>query len=97
MENKIDILKNFIHKNRISFYEGHRNAPAVKLSGFALFIGYSYSSELSTDFDKVAPKKLDVADFSELDRVFKYAKDNHYERYWEREDISEYLPTEETK
>ena len=78
-------LCEFIRKNDLIFEEGNRNSDAVTISGYALHIGVKYSSDIEDAIDEVLPDASSHDYEDELKRVFDYAKDNHYERFWETE------------
>jgi len=77
-------LENFIKNNNLTFTEGKRNTDSVILSGYALYIGMKNAHDLEKVIDLVC-KEAHYDYFSELRRVFQYANENAYDRWWESE------------
>lgn len=77
-------LEDFIKNNNLTFTEGRRNTDSVILSGYGLFIGVKNAHDLEKVIDLVLPA-AHYDYFSELRRVFQYANENAYDRWWESE------------
>jgi len=80
---KIEQLQKFIELNKLEFTEGRRNSDLVVLCGYGLYIGAdvediwnSIPLGINTNYDELE---------TELDRVFTYAEDNNYGKWWENE------------
>jgi len=74
-------LKKFIKDNELNFNTSGSglNGACVIISGYALYLGAIDTSEIEEAILEVFPE----ADFlEELDRVFNYASDNNYEKFW---------------
>lgn len=75
-----DLIK-FIEEKDITFEEGKRNTDSVLLSGYALYLGYSFD-----ELFKYCKKTFDTSKITgwsnELERVFAYAKKNNYGKYY---------------
>ncbi len=75
-------LEQFIKDNGLTFKKGNRNADSVVLSGYALHLGVSDVSEVKKAIDiALAGKDPDYSE--ELSRVFDYAVNNNYGKWWE--------------
>jgi hypothetical protein len=72
-------IQKFIDDNRLGFSsEGSGlNSNCTVISGYALHIGL----ELFDDLYNEMPIMTNDG-YEELQRVFEYAKDNNYEKYW---------------
>lgn len=77
-------LKQFIKENDLNFNGSGSslNGNCVVISGYALFIGAEYD-EMLESIDEMFPE----ADYyDEILRVYTYAVDNNYGKYWSTED-----------
>lgn len=88
MEQKI---LDFIVLNDLTFQEGERNSNSTILSGYALYIGITDVNTLIKIIDKYkksTPEDLEYFDNyeEELTRVFNYAKNHDYGKFWNSED-----------
>lgn len=75
----MNILKKFIDDNDLEIGPGSRNTPLTVLCGFALY------KLLTLEDVKEALNTDDVNTNKEAERVFNYAKLNHYHKWWEIE------------
>lgn len=75
-----DLIK-FIEEKNITFEEGKRNTDSVLLSGYALYLGYSFDELF--EYCKKTFTNLKGTEWSdELKRVFAYAKKKNYGNYY---------------
>ena len=84
-EIKEKIVK-FIKNNNLTFEEGSRNTDSVLLSGYCLYLKLDLE-----DIDDICDIIRYTCEFNdifsdEFERVFKYAKLNHYHKWWEIEE-----------
>ena len=72
-------LKTFIENNNLTFLEGTRNSDSVVICGYGLHINATEDEILDvvTKLDDV-----DVNIDDEISRVYRYAKANNYQNYW---------------
>lgn len=82
-EQKVKIQE-FIKNNNLTFKEGTRNTDSVILSGYSLYLGIKTAKELEKVIDAALPD-ADCDYYEELDRVFSYASENNYGKWWETE------------
>lgn len=76
----VEKLKTFIKDNNLSFKEGQRNTNATILCGYALFIGASIQ-----DCKESIPTEMSTGQLNaEIERVYNYADDNNYGKWWEK-------------
>jgi len=75
---KIEQLQKFIKENGLQFTEGRRNSDLVVLCGYALYI-----EATSDDCAESIPNEVcDSELMNELDRVYEYAENNNYGKWW---------------
>ena len=74
-------LIKFIKDNKLNFNTSGSglNSACVIISGYALFIKANID-EIAEAIDDLFPESYYE---DELSRVFKYASNNHYERFWD--------------
>ena len=75
----VEVLKNFIKHNSLTFTEGCRNSDLVVLCGYSLYLGAE-----KEDVETVLKEKLsvDAELVSEFNFVYSYAKKNNYGDWW---------------
>ena len=75
----VEVLKNFIKHNSLTFMEGRRNSDLVMLCGYSL-----HSGAEKEDVETVLKEKLkiDPVLVSEFNFVYPYAKKNNYGDWW---------------
>lgn len=73
-------INKFIIDNGLSFKEGSRNYDSTILSGYALSLGAKNTSIMRKCIDTTCVDSDDY--YSELDRVFSYAKRRDYGKFW---------------
>ena len=80
-------LVNFIIENSLNFNGSGSglNGMCVVLAGYALHLGYTNTEGLKEAINEVFPKAVGNYE-KELERVFTYADDNNYGKYWKTED-----------
>jgi len=76
-----DTLREFIKNNNLTFEEGERNANAVVLCGYALYLG----ATLEECKDSIHGKFFTSDLAQELERVWKSANNNNYGAWWKKE------------
>ena len=80
-------LVNFIIENNLNFNGSgsNLNGMCVVLSGYALYRGYTTTEFLKEAVNEVFPKAVGNYE-KELERVFTYADNNLYGKYWTTEE-----------
>ena len=75
----VEVLKDFIKHNSLTFTEGCRNSDLVVLCGYSLYLGAE-----KEDVETVLKEKLsvDAELVSEFNFVYSYAKKNNYGDWW---------------
>ena len=75
----VEVLKDFIKHNSLTFTEGCRNSDLVVLCGYSLYLGVE-----KEDVETVLKEKLsvDAELVSEFNFVYSYAKKNNYGDWW---------------
>ena len=81
-------LKEFISNNKLTFTVGERNSNITILCGYAIWNGDSIEDCKNAI---PSPQKSGAVN-QEIERVYKYAKDNHYGDFWDTEEAkNEYM------
>ncbi len=77
---KIEQLQKFIKDNKLEFVEGRRNSDLVVLCGYGLYI------EANDDetWDSIPEDPRNPELYEEFDRVWIYAEENNYGKWWEK-------------
>ena len=75
----VEVLKDFIKHNSLTFVKGRRNSDLVMLCGYSL-----HSGAEKKDVETVLEKKLkaDAELVSEFNFIYPYAKKNNYGDWW---------------
>ena len=71
-------IENFIKNNELVFKDGHRNVSLVIICGYSLYKNIPLN-------DLINFFKNDERTLKELKRVYDYAKDNNYDKFWKTE------------
>jgi hypothetical protein len=74
-------LIKFIKDNELNFNTSGSglNSACVIISGYALHLGVTNATDIETAILDMFPK---FSGFDELERVFNYASDNNYGKFW---------------
>lgn len=77
-------IRDFIKNNHLSFKYGRRNSDSVILAGYCLHIKCKDVDNIIKIMHSEVGSSHDYDD--EFQRVFKYAINNNYERFWKTEE-----------
>lgn len=80
---KMNIIKDFITQNNLSFKEGSRNSSCTVLIGFSQYLGLQQKQleeELKNEIS------LDKFLQNEINRLWEYCLHNNYGKWWEKEE-----------
>ncbi len=83
LEQKTEKIENFIQDNNLSFKEGERNNNYTILIGYMLYLGITNEDEAFKIVSNIIPEAEEYED-EFLHRIFPYARNNHYENFWEK-------------
>jgi hypothetical protein len=74
-------LIKFIKDNELNFNTSASglNSVCVIISGYALYLGVTNATDIENAILDIFPK---FSEFDELERVFDYASNNNYEKFW---------------
>ena len=82
----IDKLNKFVDENNLEFTVGRRNSDLTVLCGYALYLESEGKYKEDTKFYLIkflhSLPHSDSELMEELDKVYKYANEHHYETWW---------------